>query len=72
MAYERLGVDTDLRRAALYQSEHYLQAIKERLTSEMPAESAVDITWSVEECADVAESLLHDSPRRRGRHPYVQ
>jgi len=61
MAYERLGIDTDLRRAALYQAEHYLQGIKERLSSEISAESAVDITWSVEECADVAESLLNEA-----------
>ena len=56
--YEQLGLDTDLRQAALYKSEHYLQTLKERLYHEIPAESAVEITWSVEECADVAEALL--------------
>jgi len=58
MAYERLGIDVDLRQAALYNADHYLKAIKERLVREMPAELAVDITWSVEECQDVADSLL--------------
>ena len=58
MAYEQIGIDVDLRRATLYNAGHYLKALKERFSSEIPAESAVDITWSVEECDDVAESLL--------------
>jgi nucleotide-binding universal stress UspA family protein len=56
-AYEQFGL-ADLRQAALRQFEHYLQAIKERLSHEMPAETTVDITWSIGECIDVAESLL--------------
>jgi nucleotide-binding universal stress UspA family protein len=59
MAYERLGIATDRRQAALYHADHYLQGVKERLTRELAAnELAVDITWSVEECTDVAEALL--------------
>jgi nucleotide-binding universal stress UspA family protein len=58
VAYERLGIANDLRQAALYHADHYLQTIKERLIHEIPDELAVDITWSVEECEDVAESLL--------------
>jgi nucleotide-binding universal stress UspA family protein len=58
VAHEGLGLDTNLRQAVLRQSEHYLQTLKERLSHEIPAESAVDITWSVEECTDVAEALL--------------
>jgi nucleotide-binding universal stress UspA family protein len=58
MAYKRLGIANELRQASLYNADHYLQALKERLVDEMPASLAVDITWSVEECHDVAESLL--------------
>lgn len=58
MAYERLGIDVNLRRAALYQADHYLQDVKEHLYHDMTAEPAIDITWSVEEGTDVAESLL--------------
>jgi nucleotide-binding universal stress UspA family protein len=57
-AYERFSLDTNLRQAALYQANHYLQEIKERVCREMDTEPAVDLTWSVEECQDVAESLL--------------
>lgn len=58
MAYERLGLDTDLRKAALYQAGNHLQAIRGRLLQELPASSEVDISWSVEECKDVADALL--------------
>lgn len=58
MAYEQLGIDNDLRQAALYNTDHYLRTVKERLSSELPAESAVAITWSAEECQDIAGSLI--------------
>jgi nucleotide-binding universal stress UspA family protein len=58
MAYIRLGIEPDRMQAALRQADHYLQGIKERLYREMGTELAVDITWSVEECTDVAEALL--------------
>jgi nucleotide-binding universal stress UspA family protein len=58
MAYEEFGANNDVRQATLHQADHYLRGMKERLCHEIPAESAVDITWSVGECQDVAESLL--------------
>jgi len=58
MAYERVGIDVNLRQAALYNANHHLQAIKEHVCREMADELAVDITWSVEESMDVADSLL--------------
>ena len=58
MAYQRLGIAIQLRVEALSQADHYLQGIKERLSSEMHTEFSVNITWSVEECTDVAEALL--------------
>jgi nucleotide-binding universal stress UspA family protein len=58
IAYERFGIDRHLRQAALYRAEHHLEGIKERLYCEMGSEPTVDITWSVEECTDVADTLL--------------
>ncbi|HLZ59925.1 MAG TPA: universal stress protein [Ktedonosporobacter sp.] len=58
LAYERLGLDINLRQAALYQAGQYLQAVRERLSHEAVVASGVDINWSVEECNDVAETLI--------------
>jgi nucleotide-binding universal stress UspA family protein len=58
MAYLRLGIAIQRRVEALYQADQYLQGIKERLASEMNTEFSVNITCSVEECTDVAETLL--------------
>ena len=58
ITYERLGTATRLRQAALYKSNNHLHTMKERISHEMTDELAVDITWSVEESTDVADSLL--------------
>jgi nucleotide-binding universal stress UspA family protein len=58
MAYQWLGIGNDLKQASLHNADRYLKSVKERLILEIPAELAVDITWSVEVCKDVAESLL--------------
>jgi nucleotide-binding universal stress UspA family protein len=58
MAYKWPGIDNDLKQASLYHADRYLKSVKERLTDEMPPELAVDITWTVEECQDIAGSLL--------------
>jgi nucleotide-binding universal stress UspA family protein len=57
MTYEHLDIDVDIRQATLYKSGEYLQAVRERLLREMP-DTTVNITWSVEECSDVAETLV--------------
>jgi nucleotide-binding universal stress UspA family protein len=65
MTYERLGIDVDIRQAALYKSGEYLQSVRERLLREMP-DADVNITWSVEECADVADMLIKIAERGEG------
>ena len=56
--YERLGIDTRLRRAALQRADQYMHNVKERLSHEMGTELAVDVAYSIEESTDVAETLL--------------
>jgi nucleotide-binding universal stress UspA family protein len=58
MAYIRLGLERSRSQAALHQADRYLQGVKEHISHELGPELAVDITWSVEECTDVAETLL--------------
>jgi len=58
MAYERLGLDIDLVQAALHEASDYLQAISESTSRQLATGLAVDITWSVEQCEDVADTLL--------------
>jgi nucleotide-binding universal stress UspA family protein len=70
MTYEHLDIDVDIRQAELYKSGEYLQAVRERLLREMP-DHDVNITWSVEECSDVAETLIKLAERGEGiaSHP---
>jgi nucleotide-binding universal stress UspA family protein len=65
MMCERVGLDVDIRQAALRQCGEYLQAVRERLCREM-GDADADITWSVEECSDVAEALISLTERGEG------
>ncbi len=53
-----LDADFDLRKVALQEAGAYLQALRERLLHELPAQSSLQITWSVEECKDVADAII--------------
>lgn len=65
MAYDHLGIDVDVRQAALYKSGEYLQTVRGYLLREMP-DADVNITWSVEECSDVADTLIKMGERGEG------
>ncbi len=68
MTYEHLGIDVDIRQAALYKCGEYLQAVREHLIHEM-VDPNINVTWSVEECSDVAETLMKLAERGEGVAP---
>jgi len=53
-----LDSDFNFQRAALQEAGDYLQAIRARLLQELPKELNLHISWSVEECKDVADALI--------------
>ncbi len=65
LTYEHLDIDVDIRQATLYKSGEYLHNVRERLLQEMP-DTDINITWSVEEGYDTAETLIKLAERGEG------
>lgn len=69
MACEYLSLESDLRQAALRREGEYLQTVRERLCHEV-AGTNVTISWAVEECSDVADTLINLAERGKGIGPH--
>ena len=54
-----LQSDFTFRQAALREAGTYLQGVRARLLRALPSRPGLSISWSVEECTDVAEALAH-------------
>lgn len=61
-----LDSDFNFRHEALQEAGGYLQAVYARLLRELPADSGLHISWSVEECKDVADALIQSAERGKG------
>ena len=55
---EMLDADFNGRKVALQEAGEYLQAVRARLLRELPLQPGFRITWSVEECKQVADTLI--------------
>lgn len=53
-----LDADVNFRQTAIQTASNYLQAVRTTLLQELPAPANIQITWSVEECKDIAEALI--------------
>lgn len=60
MEQGRLGIDVDIRQSMLRHAGEYMEAVREQLHRKI-ADSHVAITWSVEECKDIAEALINSA-----------
>jgi len=69
VVYHRLPTDVDARKVVLQQAGDYLDAVGRRLTQDFAATS-VKITWSVEECENVAETLIQIAEQGKGIGTY--
>ncbi len=65
-AYERSHLDVEARQVAVREAGNYLQALSEKLSQENRAEPRPKVTWSVEECKQVAESLIRIAETGKG------
>jgi nucleotide-binding universal stress UspA family protein len=53
-----LNTDFNFRQTALQTAGNYLQLVREDLLKKLPAQTKVYISWSVEECKNVADTLI--------------
>ncbi len=53
-----VGIDLDLRQEMVYDAGAYLQTVAEKLAREVAPLMDLHISWSVEECMDVADTLV--------------
>jgi nucleotide-binding universal stress UspA family protein len=65
VVYHRLPTDNDARKVAVQQAGDYLLAVGRRLAQDFAATN-VKITWSVEECEDVAGTLIQIAAQGKG------
>lgn len=61
-----LDSDFNFRHEALQEASDYLQALHARLLRELPAMPGLHISWSVEECKDVASALIQIAEYGKG------
>lgn len=61
-----LDSDFHFRHVALQEAGNYLQAVHARLVRELPPTLGLHISWSVEECKDVADALLQTAECGKG------
>ena len=58
--------DFTFRQEALREAGDYLQAVRARLLHELPAHPGLQISWSVEECKDVADAIIQMAALGKG------
>lgn len=69
VVYHRLPTDIDARKVVLQQAGDYLHDVGQRLTQDFVA-TGVKVTWSVEECEDIAETLIQIAEQGKGIGTY--
>jgi nucleotide-binding universal stress UspA family protein len=65
-----LDADFTFRHVALQEAGNYLQAVHAQLVRELPPTLGLHISWSVEECKDVADALLQTAECGKGIGPH--
>lgn len=60
LIYRQANIDINtMRKSAVLDAGQYLQAIEAKLQDSLATQLKVNITWTTEECEDVATTLLH-------------